>query len=126
MNVGRLRPKPGEDLALFLSSVVNDAIRDATEAGLSNTDAIRVVFGLVQSWQVLGPPATERHGQTPCTTRTVGAPTQPICVYLDDGTKVRVARSPETRGPAWLEVVPQDILHPAVNHGGPIVNHNVK
>lgn len=33
--MNRLRPPPGcENLALWLSSVVNDAIRDAREAGL--------------------------------------------------------------------------------------------
>jgi len=112
-------------LALFLSGVVNDAIRDATEAGLSNTDAIRVVFGLVQSWQINGPPATRRHGQTPCVTRSVGGE-RAVCVYLSDGTKVRVARAPDTKGAAWLEVVPQDVLEPAVNHEDCCVNHKVK
>jgi hypothetical protein len=125
MNVGRLRPKPGEDLALFLSGVVNDAIRDATEAGLSNTAAIQVVFGLVQSWQVCGPPATERHGQTPCVTRSVGGE-RAVCVYLSDGTKIRIARAADTKGEAWLEVVPQDVLEPAVDHEDCFVNHKVK
>lgn len=109
MHINRLRPKPGEDLALFLSGVVNDAMRDATEAGLSNTDAICIVFGLVQSWQFGGPPATERHGQTPCVKRYVGTP-RPVCIYLSDGTKVRVMRSEDARGAAWLDVVPQDVL----------------
>lgn len=124
MNINRLRPEPGDDLALFLSSVVNDAIRDVTEAGLSNTDAIRVVFGLVQSWQVTSPPATKLHGQTPCVTRLV-TNARPVCAYLADGTKVRVVRGADAKGAAWLEVVPQDVLHP-VNHEPPIVNHNVK
>lgn len=34
MNINRLRPKPGEDLGLWLSGVINDAIRDALEAGM--------------------------------------------------------------------------------------------
>jgi len=92
MHINRLRPRPGDDLALFLSGVVNDAIRDATEAGLGNTDAVRIVFGLAQIWQVCGPPATRHHGQTPCVTRSVGGE-RAVCVYLSDGTKVRVARA---------------------------------
>ena len=39
MNMNRLRPPPGcDDLALWLSGVINDAIRDAREAGLSQRE----------------------------------------------------------------------------------------
>lgn len=45
MNVNRLRPTEGDkkDLALWLSSVVNDAIRDAQEAGLSHEDTYHLL-----------------------------------------------------------------------------------
>lgn len=43
MNMDRLRPPPGcRDLDLWLSGVVNDAIRDAVEAGLRRRDALRI------------------------------------------------------------------------------------
>jgi hypothetical protein len=48
----RLRPtgiKP-ENLALWLSGVINDAIRDATEAGLSETDAVLILRSLDKMW----------------------------------------------------------------------------
>jgi len=38
MNMNRLRPPPDcKDPALWLSGVINDAIRDASEAGLDQT-----------------------------------------------------------------------------------------
>jgi hypothetical protein len=39
MNMNRLRPPPDcDDLALWLSGVINDAVRDAREAGLSSQE----------------------------------------------------------------------------------------
>ena len=39
MNINRLRPTGVKDLALWLSSVIHDAIRDAQEAGMSESEA---------------------------------------------------------------------------------------
>jgi hypothetical protein len=33
------------------------------------------------------------------------------CVYLADGSKVVIRRGPKVKGPVWLKVVPQDVLH---------------
>ena len=52
MNINRLRPtgvKP-ENLDLWLSSVINDAIRDAVEAGLSEAHAIHLLRSLIKMW----------------------------------------------------------------------------
>lgn len=47
MDMNRKRPpKDCEDLALWLSGTVNDAIRDATEAGLRRTEAAHIVLSL--------------------------------------------------------------------------------
>lgn len=48
MNINRLRPKgvKKENLDLWLSSVINDAIRDAIEAGLSEMDAYQILKSL--------------------------------------------------------------------------------
>ena len=52
MNINRLRPtgvKP-ENLDLWLSGVVNDAIRDAVEAGLPSKDAVQLIRTLLKMW----------------------------------------------------------------------------
>lgn len=52
MNPLRLRPvgvKP-ENLALWLSGVLNDAIRDASEAGLSQTEIVHILRSLETMW----------------------------------------------------------------------------
>lgn len=42
-NIGRLKPpKDCRDLELWLSGVINDAIRDAVEAGCPTRDALRI------------------------------------------------------------------------------------
>lgn len=48
MRIDRVRPteKDKEDLALWLSGVVNDALRDAIEAGLPPEDAESIVTRL--------------------------------------------------------------------------------
>jgi hypothetical protein len=110
MNINRLRPKLGEDLALFLSGVINDAMRDAVEAGLPNHEAVRIAFSLAQSWQTCGHPATQRHS-TPCVVQGL-ADGSATCIYLADGTKARIRRCNDA---AWIEVVPQDVLTSADN-----------
>ncbi len=42
----------------------------------------------------------------------------PTCIYLKDGSKVRIWRDPETTGRAWVEHVPQDDIGPAKIRGG--------
>ncbi|OHD28425.1 MAG: hypothetical protein A2Y38_14015 [Spirochaetes bacterium GWB1_59_5] len=51
MNIDRCRPPKGcKELDLWLSGVVNDAIRDATEAGLPVRDAVFLVRKLADLW----------------------------------------------------------------------------
>lgn len=55
-----------------------------------------------------------QRGQHFCAVRLTGGK-RPVCVYLADGTKVRIVRGgddPVVDG-VWLEVVPQAMLHPA-------------
>lgn len=46
MNIDRSRPPKGGDVALWLSGLVNDALRDAREAGLSEEECFRIVLSL--------------------------------------------------------------------------------
>ena len=48
MNINRQRPPKGCDLGLWLSGVVNDALRDATEAGLTESEAAGIVAQLAR------------------------------------------------------------------------------
>lgn len=51
MHINRLRPPPGcTDLELWLSGVVNDAVRDATEAGLPEAHAVQLLRKLADMW----------------------------------------------------------------------------
>lgn len=50
MHINRRRPEPGCDLMLWLSEVVNDAARDATEAGLPAAHTARVLLNLAAAW----------------------------------------------------------------------------
>jgi hypothetical protein len=44
MDMNRKLPKPGCDLDLWLSETINDAIRDATEAGLKRRTAAQIAL----------------------------------------------------------------------------------
>jgi hypothetical protein len=48
MNLYRPKPKPGDDLELWLSGVVHDAVRDAQEAGLAE-DVIADMLNLIST-----------------------------------------------------------------------------
>lgn len=51
MNMNRLRPpKDCKDLDLWLSGVINDAMRDAVEAGLEVCSAAGIAETLAESW----------------------------------------------------------------------------
>jgi hypothetical protein len=50
MRIDRLRPKPGEDLAMFLSGVVHDAMKDATEAGMPLREAVQLLRLITDEW----------------------------------------------------------------------------
>ncbi len=52
MNLKRLWPTEADkdSLDLWLSGVVNDALRDATEAGLSIRMAVGIIDSLADSW----------------------------------------------------------------------------
>jgi hypothetical protein len=52
--MNRLRPKKGEDLAYFLSSVVHDAVRDCLEAGMSQREAHDLLKIITESQHPLG------------------------------------------------------------------------
>ena len=105
--MNRRRPKPGEDLALFLSGVINDAIKDAVDAGLLRSEAVRIAHSLAMSWQTNGSRCV-RH-PAPCVGYVVGTLNRASCIYLCDGSKARIRCNGQA---AWLEVVPQDVLTP--------------
>jgi hypothetical protein len=54
MNINRLRPTGVKDLAGWLSSVVNDAARDAREAGLSETMVHHILKSLADAYDPMG------------------------------------------------------------------------
>lgn len=58
MRIDRLRPteKDKEDLGLWLSGVVNDALRDAIEAGLNPAEAAGIVTKLAEVHEKSCPP----------------------------------------------------------------------
>jgi hypothetical protein len=107
MNMNRLRPKPGEDIALFLSGVINDAMRDAIEAGLPTQEAVQIALSMARFHSGSG---VQPH-PAPCATRTVGGE-RAVCVYLRDSGKVVVRRDSDVTGAVWLEVVAQAQVHP--------------
>lgn len=56
MNLNRLRPIgiAKENLDLWLSSVINDAVRDAVEAGLPREHAYQILKAIAQTEHPLG------------------------------------------------------------------------
>jgi hypothetical protein len=52
--MNRLRPKKGEDLAYFLSSVINDACRDVRELGMSQREIHDLLKIITESQHPLG------------------------------------------------------------------------
>jgi hypothetical protein len=54
VNMNRLRPKKGEDLAYFLSSVINDACRDVLELGMSQREIHDLLKIITESQHPLG------------------------------------------------------------------------
>jgi hypothetical protein len=54
MNMNRLRPTGVKDLALWLSSVIHDAVRDAQEAGMSEGEAHRLLKTIADMHDPLG------------------------------------------------------------------------
>jgi hypothetical protein len=52
--MNRLRPKKGEDLAYFLSSVINDACRDVLELGMSQREIHDLLKIITESQHPLG------------------------------------------------------------------------
>ena len=46
MHINRRRPKKGDDLEMFLAETINDALRDAVEAGLPARSAAGIALSL--------------------------------------------------------------------------------
>ena len=98
MNMNRLRPTEADkkDLALWLSGVVNDAIRDAREAGLDETS----IYHLLKNYAHSNHPYGYENKDFPV------ANTQPATLFdvrsLDNKTKgtLMIADFNETRGKA--------------------------
>ena len=49
MDINRSRPPKNGDVALWLSGVINDALRDAVEAGLCEEEATGIAVSLARS-----------------------------------------------------------------------------
>jgi hypothetical protein len=94
VNINRLRPTGVEDLALWLSGVVNDAIRDVREAGLDETS----IYLLLKKYAETNHPYGYRNKDFPV------AHTQPATLFeiraLDNKSKgtLLIADFNETRG----------------------------
>jgi len=94
------------------------AVGDGAEVALQLTREREKIAMLIPVGMAVGPVLDDlkfyiKKLQMP--PRFMGTPAHASCVYLANGTKIVVRRSPETTGPAWLEVVPQDVLRPAYN-----------